>query len=127
MEWLFVIGAVAIVAALCHLFIRSSVFASLLAALVSGTLFVLFFFTTTLVQLGGKLDETNWVAAKIIWSGGSLLAIPISLFVGVFFSSEGGAEKSADPGYCRCCGYNLAGNESGRCPECGTDIVIGEA
>jgi hypothetical protein len=26
------------------------------------------------------------------------------------------------PGYCRACGYNLTGNVSGVCPECGTKI-----
>lgn len=26
------------------------------------------------------------------------------------------------PGHCRKCGYNLAGNVSGRCPECGTGV-----
>ncbi|QDV91085.1 hypothetical protein RAS2_21750 [Phycisphaerae bacterium RAS2] len=28
-------------------------------------------------------------------------------------------------GHCRVCGYNLAGNVSGRCPECGTLVSIG--
>jgi hypothetical protein len=27
------------------------------------------------------------------------------------------------PGHCRKCGYNLTGNVSGRCPECGTIIA----
>jgi hypothetical protein len=27
------------------------------------------------------------------------------------------------PGNCRHCGYNLTGNESGRCPECGTPVL----
>jgi len=26
------------------------------------------------------------------------------------------------PGHCRRCGYDLTGNVSGRCPECGTDV-----
>ena len=27
------------------------------------------------------------------------------------------------PGHCQTCGYNLTGNVSGRCPECGTDVA----
>src|SRR5262249_38639865 len=27
------------------------------------------------------------------------------------------------PGHCPRCGYNLTGNESGKCPECGTTFV----
>lgn len=32
--------------------------------------------------------------------------------------------RRALPGACRRCGYNLAGNVSGRCPECGTAVVV---
>jgi hypothetical protein len=28
------------------------------------------------------------------------------------------------PGFCRKCGYNLTGNVSGRCPECGTEVGV---
>ncbi len=27
------------------------------------------------------------------------------------------------PGHCQKCGYNLTGNVSGRCPECGTAVA----
>lgn len=27
-------------------------------------------------------------------------------------------------GHCRKCGYNLTGNVSGRCPECGTEVEV---
>jgi hypothetical protein len=30
--------------------------------------------------------------------------------------------RSIPPGHCRKCGYNLTGNVSGRCPECGTPV-----
>jgi len=29
------------------------------------------------------------------------------------------------PGHCRGCDYDLTGNVSGRCPECGTPIAAG--
>jgi hypothetical protein len=28
------------------------------------------------------------------------------------------------PGHCACCGYNLKGNASGVCPECGTAVPV---
>lgn len=31
-----------------------------------------------------------------------------------------------NPGHCKTCGYNLTGNVSGRCSECGTAIAISE-
>lgn len=33
--------------------------------------------------------------------------------------------KPIPPGCCQKCGYNLTGNVSGRCPECGSRIVCG--
>ncbi len=31
-------------------------------------------------------------------------------------------EPAPVPGFCRKCGYNLTGNVSGRCPECGREV-----
>jgi len=33
--------------------------------------------------------------------------------------------RKTDHGCCSCCGYDLTGNVSGRCPECGTPIEQG--
>ncbi|MHC4610757.1 MAG: hypothetical protein ACYS7M_10475, partial [Planctomycetota bacterium] len=33
-----------------------------------------------------------------------------------------GRRRVAKPGHCRSCGYNLQGNTSGICPECGQEI-----
>ena len=32
-------------------------------------------------------------------------------------------DKPHKPGYCQNCGYNLTGNVSGRCPECGEHVA----
>ena len=41
-------------------------------------------------------------------------------FVGVWFVAAAlGMPKIVDPDVCRKCGYNLTGNVSGVCPECG--------
>jgi hypothetical protein len=31
-------------------------------------------------------------------------------------------DRRFPPGQCQACGYDLTGNESGRCPECGTEV-----
>jgi hypothetical protein len=33
--------------------------------------------------------------------------------------------RRRSPGHCQQCGYNLTGNVSGRCPECGDSIEAG--
>ena len=33
-----------------------------------------------------------------------------------------GGRDTPAPGHCQQCGYNLTGNVSGRCPECGTAV-----
>jgi hypothetical protein len=35
-------------------------------------------------------------------------------------------DRRIPPGHCRKCGYNLTGNVSGRCPECGTPMSTGD-
>jgi len=46
-----------------------------------------------------------------------MLLIGLGLFGGFVFSG-----RHYPPGHCQRCGYNLRGNVSGRCPECGKPI-----
>lgn len=50
------------------------------------------------------------------------LWIPIATFLLVAALFWRLARRRPPPGHCRC-GYNLTGNTSGRCPECGTALV----
>lgn len=59
--------------------------------------------------LGGGLSDTVHIP---IWIPGVCLILLGSALW--FFGSR------AVPGFCRKCGYDLTGNASGRCPECGT-------
>jgi 7-keto-8-aminopelargonate synthetase-like enzyme len=69
-----------------------------------------------------------WLRVQIHWSQLG--------FAGWAFGAIGGyvlakrinrrrAEREAR-GFCRRCGYDLTGNVSGRCPECGTPTCCGE-
>lgn len=56
---------------------------------------------------------------------GMFLCGPILAAVGIAVLAVRWADKrpSAKPGRCRSCGYNLTGNTSGVCPECGAAVA----
>jgi len=54
------------------------------------------------------------------WFHFGLYACPGMLGI---FANRAGRRKRPQPGHCAQCGYNLTGNVSGICPECGTKIV----
>lgn len=54
--------------------------------------------------------------------GVSLLALPSVVFTIIGFNSRSAMMSHTNNGLCTECKYNLRGNESGRCPECGTPI-----
>lgn len=56
-------------------------------------------------------------------SGGTIVdfplwcvTLPLGIATGLLWYAD---RKRTPPGHCRRCGYNLHGNTSGRCPECG--------
>ena len=71
----------------------------------------------------------------VMWTGGLLsvliaaagfvlrlpLLVPLALVLVPTLASAFLLRKHGRrPGRCRACGYDLTGNQSGRCPECGT-------
>ena len=58
--------------------------------------------------------------ALILGLLGVWYSLPATAFVGVAFLAAG--KRAYPAGRCRKCGYDLTGNESGVCPECGTKI-----
>ncbi len=58
--------------------------------------------------------------------GAPYRSLVIPLWLLFLFTFPGAAflwwldRRRIPPGHCRNCGYNLTGNVSGRCPECGT-------
>jgi hypothetical protein len=58
------------------------------------------------------------VGNVLIWS--LVFALPLSLLFGFF------RPRRQPTGKCRNCGYDLTGNLSGRCPECGLEVPATE-
>jgi hypothetical protein len=63
----------------------------------------------------------------LTWGDSRILRLSLSLFIGLGLAC---AVIVAIPtfrdnpvGCCQTCGYDLTGNTSGRCPECGKDIA----
>lgn len=62
-----------------------------------------------------------------LWA--NLCSVGVLLCVGIFFGASWYLLKTRSmpkyaSGYCQECGYDLTGNDSGRCPECGNSIEV---
>ncbi|MCB9850951.1 MAG: hypothetical protein H6817_09645 [Phycisphaerales bacterium] len=82
------------------------------AAVIAGV-FTAYLFTFGYARIGGKLGPLIGVAFMFA----NLYSVPIALFTG--FVAHVKWRKHRAPGSCSQCGYDLTGNTSGVCPECG--------
>jgi hypothetical protein len=71
--------------------------------------------------IGGIGSSTGSPAVQVI-GGLIMIGSPLVAFCLMVFGDHKDENSSNPPGFCRACGYNLTGNVSGRCPECGTPI-----
>ena len=54
---------------------------------------------------------------------GLIIVVGVYAFLGALIGALIGTRgRKPKPGYCLKCGYDLTGNESGKCPECGEAI-----
>ncbi len=74
-----------------------------------------FLFPRVLKSSGGGtvLDFPLWCAT-----------LPLAIATALLWYAD---RKRIPPGHCRRCGYNLQGNTSGKCPECGEPLAASTA
>jgi hypothetical protein len=73
------------------------------------------------------------IAVPLVWI---IIATPFSLLLGFFgsflalfaalFACQCLFARITPPGHCPNCGYDLTGNVSGVCPECGEKVTLRE-
>jgi len=68
------------------------------------------------VPTGPARVTSRWIVRIPFW----MVALPLGLWLAAMLRQE--LKRRIKPGHCRVCGYNLTGNESGICSECGTKI-----
>jgi hypothetical protein len=111
---LIVMCATALVASvISHILITRAKVAILVAGTAAAALFQLFSYLHL-----GHLDKFFCVAVVVSWG----YALAIAAVVAIPFRW---LRKTTPPktGQCQKCGYDLTGNVSGRCPECGTLVT----
>lgn len=101
-----------IVSLLCHWLIKPYFVAVVIAAVLADLLVLTL---DTIVE--GHVPYPVHFGFLIILG---LYTLPIAWVVGIPFRQW----RKYKPGHCLSCGYNLTGNTSGVCPECGEKIMI---
>jgi hypothetical protein len=82
------------------------------------------------VRLGATLPLWIPVSLPALWSDGPLPVpawVPVALVCGPMAYVWILARRVPGLGRCQKCGYDLTGNVSGRCPECGTEVGASRA
>jgi len=105
---LILVAIAVVVSLICHAFLRRFWPATNLAATAAAMLFLV----ASYIELG-YLDPFFPIAFVFGW----VYAWFVAMIVGIPFHI---ARKPKPPGHCPKCSYNLRGNVSGVCPECGT-------
>jgi hypothetical protein len=74
------------------------------------------------------LPSIVYVLQRFLFPGTPLILLMLAVLPGYALVVAGVViavrryTRKPPPGFCQNCGYNLKGNVSGACPECGTDI-----
>ena len=113
-EIIIFVGITLAVAAVCHGLIRNYWRATVLTAVISIALFLI-----SIILLFGPLCGSAFISSVLVgWVG----AFALSMVVGIPFEVQRRSDQRSRQGFCQTCGYNLAGNQSGVCPECGSPV-----
>ena len=83
--------------------------------------------TASIARIRGPIRLLLWPRYEVQTGGGARsltipLWIPIVALLSVAALLVYRDRTRRQPGHCRQCGYNLTGNTTGRCPECGTVV-----
>lgn len=66
------------------------------------------------------LNSVGLINTRLNWLG-SIVALSMVTVPGLIVTALIAYRHVIPPNHCRKCGYDLTGNESGTCPECGTE------
>jgi hypothetical protein len=92
-----------------------------LCGLAAGLLILAAAFVHEFLPSAGWVSElADGVLDFFIWNPCAF--VPIAVLAILMWVLRRGARPRVLPGHCQKCGYDLTGNESGRCPECGEPV-----